>query len=200
MGFQHGQQESVRETQSMERPSPGILCWNCRRLTPFEETRCQYCGAAFAGSTGGVYATSRVGEVRPPRPPEPPTKPRRTLADLVADLQRVHDVARSIEEAQPPKERRATPRESVTLFQCPSCGRFVSESAEACACGVKFATTPDSFPCPECGSHVPTLEDACPVCGVTLGDGPKMHYSCPNCGVEVASDTIRCGCGVWFED
>jgi len=190
----------VRETQTAQRPSPGVLCWNCRKLTPFEEDRCRFCGAAFAGGTGGMYATSRVGERKPLRPPEPPARPSRSLSDLISDLRRVHDV--SVADREPLGRRAGTPSagESVTLFQCPSCGRFVSEQATTCACGVKFASTPDIAPCPECGSHIPALEDACPVCGFGLETGPKFRYSCPNCGLEVSVDAVRCACGVWFED
>src|SRR5438309_1154863 len=39
---------------------PRILCWNCRQLTPFELDRCQHCGSAFAGGTGGAYRSGRI--------------------------------------------------------------------------------------------------------------------------------------------
>src|SRR5207245_9088861 len=38
---------------------PRILCWKCRKLTRFELDRCEQCGSAFAGSTGGVYGRDR---------------------------------------------------------------------------------------------------------------------------------------------
>lgn len=194
MGVRDGERESVREVRDAERPEPGILCWNCRRLTPFDHDRCQFCDAAFAGSTGGVYATSRLRD--PARKPAAPPEPSRSLADLLADIQRVHDIA-------PRRPAPALRQEDASplLFQCPSCGRFVSERASECLCGVRFAPEVPTFPCPECDSHVPELEDACPVCGVRFEpDAAPVAYSCPRCGAVVAADAVRCACGVWFED
>lgn len=186
---------TVRETRGRSRPEPGVLCWNCRRLTPFEEDRCQFCDAAFAGSTGGAFATSRLGD-RPVRPPPPrPPLPSRSLADLVADLRKVHDVA-----GDRPSPSRDEHADSGHLFQCPSCGRFVSEKATVCACGVKFATSATTFTCPECDSVVPALEDSCPVCHVRFEDDlPRLTYACPRCGAQVTEEATRCSCGVWFE-
>lgn len=186
--------EAVRETRGDTRPEPGVLCWNCRRLTPFQEDRCQSCGAAFAGSTGGAFATSLIGDRKPPRRREPPS-PSRTLADLISDLQRVHDVAR---EKRKDQEAAAGTHD---LFQCPSCGRFVSESASGCLCGVRFATSATTFACPECDSIIPALDDECPVCHVQFADDlPRVTYACPRCGSHVSADAAHCACGVWFED
>jgi len=183
----------VREADGGRRPSPGILCWNCRTMTPFDEDRCQQCGAAFAGGTGGAYATSRIGR-RPGIPAKPErAEPARSLSDLLRDLGRVHDVSSSIRRLD------LEPREA-TLFQCPSCGRLVGEDARNCACGVRFASSEATFECPECESLVPTLGESCPVCGVRFEEAPQISYSCPKCGTPVASDALRCPCGVWFED
>ncbi len=184
---------SIRETANGRRPEPGILCWNCRKLTPFEEDRCQSCGAAFAGGTGGAYATSRIGKSTSTPPPVEP-RPSRNLADLVADLQRVQDVSSSL-------VARLESGPSASLFQCPSCGRFVAEDAASCTCGVRFASSEDTFPCPECDARVPSLEEECPVCGVHFQEASsRITYTCPKCGNHVAADAIRCACGVWFED
>jgi len=195
MGPRPSDRGLLREASGSQRPEPGILCWNCRKLTPFHEDRCQFCGAAFAGSTGGEYAMSRLVDRPARRPPTPPADVSRTLSDLLADIQKVHDVA-----TRPsPLLREADT--SVVLFQCPSCGRFVSERATACVCGTRFAAHAPTFACPECDSRVPELEDACPVCGTRFEpERPEVSYSCPKCGVLVAADAIRCACGVWFED
>jgi rubrerythrin len=182
----------IHETDSKERPAPGVLCWNCRRLTPYEDDRCRHCDAAFGGSTGGEYATSRLRDPRsPPRPPR--TELSRSLADLLRDLGRVHDVSALLREGPPEGPDEA-------LFQCPSCGRIVAEDARSCACGVRFTASEATFPCPECDSRVPALDDACPVCGTRFEDVPHVSYSCPRCGAPVAADALRCACGVWFED
>jgi len=184
---------AVRETRGDARPEPGVLCWNCRCLTPFQEERCQSCGAAFAGNTGGAFATSLIGDRGTVRRREPPA-PSRTLADLISDLQRVHDVARD-------KLKENESAGGGDLFQCPSCGRFVSETASGCLCGVKFATSATTFACPECDSIIPALEDQCPVCHVQFADDlPRVTYACPRCGSHVSADAARCACGVWFED
>ena len=83
---------------------PHILCWNCRQLTSFELDRCQHCGSAFAGGTGGAYRSGRIPKsdsfaraevgstgLRP-----------RSLRDIVEDLQRVRDLADSPRE--PPRD------------------------------------------------------------------------------------------------
>lgn len=183
---------------------PRILCWKCRKLTPFELDRCQFCGSAFAGSTGGAYRSGRTAAphtIEVPRAdPEPP---RRSLAEIYEDLQRVHDVSAPLRRDRPTGPRREK-EVSLNLYQCPSCGRFVSEQAEECACGVRFAAeAPSTLACQECGSQVPSYEDGCPVCGVgfdaDVGQG-SVVYACPRCGAHVASDAVRCSCGVWFED
>jgi len=184
----------VRETRSTDRPAPGILCWSCRRMTPYSEDRCQNCGAAFAGGTGGEYSISRISTAPRRRTPlETSATPSRTLADLLRDLGRVHDISTSVQRLQ------LDPAQT-TMFQCPSCGRFVEEDARSCACGVRFAASEATFPCPECDSRVPTLDRACPVCGVRFEESPHLSYSCPRCGSPVSSDALRCACGVWFED
>ena len=179
---------------------PHILCWNCRQLTSFELDRCQHCGSAFAGGTGGAYRSGRIPKsdsfaraevgstgLRP-----------RSLREIVEDLQRVRDLADS------PREPPQAEEVSLLLYQCPSCSRFVSQASEDCACGVRFAPASEvMFQCPECGSSVPSGEDWCPVCRVefraaSLRD--HLVYSCPRCGTQVDSDAIRCSCGAWFEE
>jgi predicted RNA-binding Zn-ribbon protein involved in translation (DUF1610 family) len=185
----------IRDPQTVRRPEPGILCWSCKKLTPYEEDRCVSCGAAFGGSTGGAYSKARPSDALRVREAtaSPPTM--RGLADLLKDLGRVHDVSPRI--APRTHDDEPTP----TLFQCPSCGRFVGEHATSCACGVRFSESPGTFACPECDALVPVLEDACPVCGVQFDEGsPHVSYACPRCGTAVSADALRCTCGVWFED
>jgi predicted RNA-binding Zn-ribbon protein involved in translation (DUF1610 family) len=122
--------------------------------------------------------------------------PSRSLSELIADLQKVHDVS-SMHRAV-----REEVEETLELFQCPACGRFVSEEATSCACGVRFASsTSATSACPECGSMVPILDDACPVCGIEFEPGTEsIAYMCPKCGAHVALDAVQCSCGAWFED
>ena len=176
----------IREAIEREEREPRILCWNCKKLTPYLADRCTSCGARFAGSTGGVYAPTR----RTPKPSPPATdeltEARRSLLQLFEDLQRVHDVA-------PPLERREDDDDaSVLLFTCPSCGRFVSEDATSCACGARFA--PETSACPKCGSPLPGPGASCPACQVE-----EVVYACPLCGAEVDADAMRCSCGARFE-
>lgn len=178
---------------------PRILCWKCRRLTSFELDRCEHCGSAFAGSTGGAYRSPRKLTSSSSRPVEPqPAIRSRSLREIVEDLSRVRDLADSPRE--PPRDDGEV---SLLLYQCPSCGRFVSQSAEECACGVRFAAGDElTFQCPECGSMVPSDEAGCPVCHVefraaSLQD--HLIYSCPRCGAQVDSEAVRCSCGVRFE-
>src|SRR5438128_944429 len=112
----------------------------------------------------------------------------------------------------PPRQRgttsvRGRPREkelSVRLYQCPTCGRFVSEQSTECVCGVRFAPmSAVTFSCPECGSRVPSDVGACPVCARGFGPSGGANdyvYACPRCGVHVTSEAVRCFCGAWFED
>ncbi len=211
----------AREPLSEDARAPRILCWNCKKLTPFYEDRCTSCGSRFAGSTGGVYAarpapktptTGRsggaarsAGAAKPAVASKPRSVPavasddgdlaeaRRTLLQLFEDLQRVHDVS---------SRRQYDPRtheESVTLFQCPTCGRFVSEDAASCVCGVRFASASETATCPECGSLVPSRDTVCPVCRFHLSGGrADVMYQCPRCGIEVAEDAPRCTCGARF--
>lgn len=187
----------IREASRMEPRAPRILCWNCKKLTPFHEERCEYCGARFAGSTGGVYSSFRTVT---PRVPEVPAEDkeladaRRSLIQLFDDLQRVHDVSSSRRYDSTREE------ETVTLFQCPSCGRFVAEDAVDCACGVRFATESSESVCPECGSRIPEGTGACPVCAQRFAAAPpEIAYVCPLCGAEVSEDAVRCSCGARFE-
>ncbi len=178
---------------------PQILCWKCRKLTRFELDRCQHCGSAFAGSTGGAYGSGRGATARAISPAkEPPSASKRSLVEIFNDLQHVRDVAAS--SLGRPREREVSRR----LYQCPTCGRFVSEQATECVCGVRFAAVPMvTFTCPECASRIPSEEDACPVCGVDFepsGAHDDSVYACPRCGAHVASEVLRCSCGAWFED
>src|SRR2546427_4651481 len=145
---------------------PRILCWKCRKLTPFELDRCEHCGSAFAGGTGGVYGSDRKSRSRTTSTTRVSSAPpRRTLLEIVEDLHHVNDVTTSV---------RGRPREkelSVRLYQCPTCGRFVSEQSTECVCGVRFAPMSSvTFSCPACGSRVPPDVGTCP--GWARGSGP----------------------------
>ncbi len=188
----------VREAVAGVERAPRILCWNCRKLTPFQEERCEFCGARFAGSTGGMYASRRITVASVPSvPPDDPelAEARRSLLQLFEDLQRVHDVstARHYDAARD--------TETITLFQCPACGRFVSESAADCACGARFASEPSFGVCPECGTPLPGPGAACSRCaGAFPGGSESLMYACPLCGAEVTAEAVRCACGARFED
>ena len=177
---------------------PRILCWKCRRLTPFELERCQHCGAAFAGSTGGVYGSATKQAPRSPPGRGASRSSPRSLKDILEDLERIHDAA------PPPQERATDSGDSASLYQCPTCGRFVSERSTQCLCGARFGPGPtEAYLCPECACRVPSDAHACPVCGVGFvvgGARSENVYACPRCGAHVASDAVRCGCGAWFED
>src|SRR5881296_3545288 len=71
---------------------PRILCWKCRKLTPFELDRCEHCGSAFAGGTGGVYGSERRSRPRASSAPQQSSAPpRRTLLEIVEDLRHVNE-------------------------------------------------------------------------------------------------------------
>ncbi len=150
-------------------PMPRILCWKCRKLTPFELDHCQHCGSAFAGGTGGAYGSGRSVNSRIGPVARGSSKARgRNLTQVFEDLQRVREI-----DGPSWGQRKARPRGKevfVELYQCPSCGRIVSEEATDCECGVRFAeSTTLPFACPECGATVPSGSGGCPVCGVTFG-------------------------------
>lgn len=178
---------------------PRILCWKCRELTSFELDRCEHCGSAFAGSTGGAYGSTHKLTSSSSRPIEPqPAIRSRSLREIVEDLRRVRDLADS-----PGETLRDDGEVSLLMYQCPTCGRFVSQTAEDCACGVRFAAAEqETFQCPECGSRVPSDGDGCPVCRVEFRPASlqdHLVYSCPRCGAQVDSEASRCSCGVRFE-
>lgn len=166
----------IRDAAAQVERTPRILCWNCKKLTPFHEERCEFCGARFAGSTGGVYSTRRITVASVPSVPsddEELAAARRSLLQLFEDLQRVHDIS-SEHRYDPVREA-----ETITIFQCPSCGRFVSQEADACACGVRFAPEPPRQDVRE--------------------EPSEIAYACPLCGAEVTADAVRCACGARFE-
>src|SRR5712692_815409 len=69
---------------------PRILCWKCRKLTPFELDRCEHCGSAFAGGTGGVYSSDRKSRSRATSSPKAAAaQPKRSLLEIVEDLRHV---------------------------------------------------------------------------------------------------------------
>lgn len=187
---------TVATHDESDRSTPGILCWNCRNITPFLEDRCRACGAAFAGSTGGAYAPSTGSEKVPAYRKLADPRSQRGLAELLEDLHRIETLAASL--TSPIRHEGG---ETVTLFQCPACGRFVSEQAATCACGVRFSDATDMVPCPECDSLVPGADGTCHVCGTRVTDGSaRVAYGCPRCGAQVEAEAVRCACGVWFED
>ncbi len=184
----------VREAVNEDARTPRILCWSCKKLTPFHEERCEYCGARFAGGTGGVYRTARLSVPVVPSDDEELAEARRSLLQLFEDLQRVHDVS-SAYHYDPVREE-----ETITLFQCPSCGRFVGEDAEDCVCGVRFAPAARVSVCPECGAAVPEGASLCAACRGRSEEPPtEVAYACPLCGTEVTADAVRCSCGARFE-
>lgn len=190
----HEDVSGVREAMPAEARSPRILCWNCKKLTPFHEERCEFCGARFAGGTGGVYRTSRPAVPAIPSDDLELAEARRSLLQLFEDLQRVHDVS-SAHHYDPVREE-----ETITLFQCPSCGRFVAEDADSCLCGVRFSVGSGDSVCPECGAHVPGDAALCPVCRSRTDEvSSDVAYACPLCGAEVSADAVRCACGARFE-
>src|SRR2546429_9682624 len=139
---------------------PRILCWKCRKLTPFDLDRCEHCGSPFAGSTGGVYGSDRRSRPRATSPPKPSSGPRkRTLLEIVEDLRHVNEGTTSV---------RGRPREkelSVRLYQCPTCGRFVSEQSTECVCGVRLAPlSARPVSCSRDGARVPPGVGARPGC------------------------------------
>lgn len=190
----HEDVSGVREAMNEDARTPRILCWNCKKLTPFQEDRCEYCGARFAGGTGGVYRTTRASVPQVPADDEELAEARRSLLQLFEDLQRVHDVS-SAHHYDP-----VTESETITLFQCPACGRFVGEDAEDCACGVRFAPAARVSVCTECGASVAGDGTLCPTCRAAAQE-PAMEtaYACPLCGSEVSADAVRCSCGARFE-
>jgi hypothetical protein len=178
---------------------PQVLCWNCRKLTPFEVERCEHCGSAFAGSTGGAYRAGRIPAERPVSAAKATGKPRgRSLSEIVEDLRRIRDLSGS------PRRSARRGRAYQYIYQCPSCDRYVTEQATTCACGVRFAPpSTGSFGCPECAANVPFGHDSCPVCRVNFRTGrarDEYVYGCPRCGSRVSPDAFRCSCGVRFED
>src|SRR5207237_2384948 len=95
--FQRSQRYLARTMRSSG-SLPQILCWNCRRLTSFELDHCQHCDSAFAGSTGGAYRSgpARTSEPRVRgRAENGSSLGRRSLREIVEDLQRVRDLADS---------------------------------------------------------------------------------------------------------
>ncbi len=187
----------IRDAVAGDARAPRILCWNCKKLTPFQEERCEHCGARFAGSTGGVYGQTRTVTARVPEVDADDSElaeARRSLIQLFEDLQRVHDVSATYRYSATQEE------ETITLFQCPACGRFVAEDAADCVCGVRFAVESNESVCPECGSHIPGGAASCPVCARRREAEPsEVAYACPLCGAEVSEDAVRCACGARFE-
>lgn len=187
----------IRDAGPGDARAPRILCWNCKKLTPFQEERCEHCGARFAGSTGGVYGQTRTVTARVPEVDTDDTElaeARRSLIQLFEDLQRVHDVSATY------RYNVSQDEETITLFQCPACGRFVAEDAADCVCGVRFAAEVSESVCPECGSHIPGGAASCPVCARRGDADPsEFAYVCPLCGTEVSEDAVQCRCGARFE-
>jgi predicted amidophosphoribosyltransferase len=170
---------------------PQVLCWRCRKLTPFEDDYCGHCGSPFAGSTGGAYRSPRLFRDERARSGKRTGRRSRSLEEIVEDLRRIRELSEN-----------ARQREAgfLYMYQCPSCARYVSEQATSCACGVRFAMT---FECPECASSVPSGRDMCPVCRVDFraaGLSSGHLYMCPRCGAQVEADAPRCSCGARFLD
>lgn len=185
----------IRQAVAGVEKTPRILCWNCKKLTPFHEEHCEFCGARFAGSTGGVYGSRRVTFASVPSVPsddEELVEARRSLLQLFEDLQRVHDVSPA-RHYDPVRDA-----ETITLFQCPACGRFVSEAAMDCVCGARFAAEAPLSACTNCGAPLERPGAVCPSCAGRLHE--EVSYACPLCGAEVTADAVRCACGARFEE
>ena len=166
----------IREATGTERPSPGILCWNCRTLTPFPSDACKWCGAAFAGSHGGGYE-----DQLPDRSVRGPvSSPATATVDSAKNLRRIVrrlGVSESAAEARPSAPAPPTARPS------PPRGARASPSTD----------------CPVCGSVLPMETDHCFVCGSAFHDAGTM-YACPRCGVIVPEAATTCRCGAQFAD
>src|SRR5947199_9762177 len=98
MALQRGMRQDMNAPPEIDKrmsnlgTMPRILGWKCRKLTPFELDRCEHCGSAFAGSTGGVYGSDRKSRPRATSTPKPSSGPRkRTLLEIAEDLHHVHE-------------------------------------------------------------------------------------------------------------
>lgn len=186
----------IQNAASHDARTPRILCWKCKKLTPFHEEKCESCGARFAGGTGGMYSASRITVATVPAVPSDDrelAEARRSLLRLFEDLQRVHDVS-SARHYDPVRDE-----ETITLFQCPSCGRFVSPTAMDCTCGVRFAPLTSVPVCSRCGGAAES-DGMCLTCREAMhADASELLYACPLCGSEVSADALRCACGARFE-
>src|SRR5438094_8006345 len=83
MALQRGMRQDMNAPPEIDKrmsnlgTMPRLLCWKCRKLTPFDLDRCEHCGSALAGCTGGVYAHERNPRPRPTRARKPASVPRR---------------------------------------------------------------------------------------------------------------------------
>lgn len=202
----------IREATDDQRPAPGILCWNCRNLTPFPAETCKWCGAAFAGSHGGAY-----GDALPERSlraqVSTPAGPARVAArDVQRMIKRLHreespaeprinlNARRITPAASTAAKDRRTQRPRVMLLECPVCGRTSLPDARRCRCGAVFGDAATTFNCLECGSLLPMKADHCFVCGVSFAAGHGLTYACPICGSSVTPSATACRCGAQFVD
>ncbi len=200
----------IREAVGSDRPAPGILCWNCRNLTPFPAETCKWCGAAFAGSHGGAYADAlpeRSMRVHVSTPAGPARPGARVLQRMIRRLERKESTVDSglkgrgvVPSASlAAKDRRAS-RKSVDLLECPVCGRTSLPDAGRCRCGAVFGDEATTFNCNECGSVLPIEATHCFVCGVSFAAGVTYAYACPLCGTFVSATASACRCGAQFVD
>ena len=192
----------IREATGPERPSPGILCWNCRTLTPFPSGACKWCGAAFAGVHGGAYG-DQIPEITVRAPVSSPAAARGLPKNLKPIVRRLGigesaSEPRPVERATAPSRVSTPPRQSLAA-DCPVCGRPSAPGARRCQCGALFGDAPTTFNCAECGSVLPMQADHCFVCGVAFGQAGLM-YACPLCGASVPEAATTCRCGARFVD
>lgn len=84
-------------------------------------------------------------------------------------------------------------------YQCPSCGRYVEESATVCECGSIFSEEriENAFLCPECDKILPWEASYCESCGVRF---VEEQFSCPRCGNTLVISDRQCSCGLQFKD
>ena len=195
----------IREATGIDRPAPGILCWNCRELTPFPAGTCKWCGAAFAGSHGGAYGDhvpDRTVRARVSSPAAAPRIPPKDLGRMMKQLETGQSIVESRLRERGLRSAGASGAgpgaKAAVLHECPVCGRPSPPGARQCRCGAVFGDASTTFNCTECGSVLPIEADHCFVCGVAFADAGGAMYACPLCGAVVPAAATTCRCGAQF--
>lgn len=181
-----------------------FMCPNCGSFIKKDADGCASCGIVF-----------EAGEEEPePESPVCPTCKSDVLPDAKVCTQCGFDftIEKETDGFWYKKEE--------SLFMCPGCGAFITESATKCAnCGAILEKeeenasqpVPDVVTCPMCkGTLAPGARD-CPNCGfdfTTEEDKDGFWYKdsvslfiCPGCGAFLAEASDRClNCGIVFEE